>query len=276
MTENNIELVPWRMSNSDSCKWHRRTIPRTQKTFAMFAQVTIPQITEGGEIWPKDTSDLMARTTIPVQQVTQAHPQIGMDAGECKNAQPADEKVIMQETAKPNRTMNSGTPDATGTTTATTHADWLHIDPSHPDTQVYTIHTLPHAQEMTILYHQWNHHFTTRPSPMPTNQGVGNLELSQMLQTILCENNEEAKLKQQQKNLMANIPTFDGKDKKACLMWVNHMEHTAKQARMTFREAVTSKAGPTVVTAISRYPNASDAQLKRINPRKLFQHRNRN
>ena len=60
---------------------------------------------------------------------------------------------------------------------------------------------------------------------------------------------------------MANIPTFDGKDKKACLMWVNYMEHTAKQARMTFREAVTSKAGPTVVTAILRYPNTSDAQL---------------
>ena len=63
---------------------------------------------------------------------------------------------------------------------------------------------------------------------------------------------------------MANIPTFDGKDKKACLMWVNHVEHMAKQARMTFREAVTFKAGPTVVTAISRYPNASDSQLKRI------------
>ena len=63
---------------------------------------------------------------------------------------------------------------------------------------------------------------------------------------------------------MVNIPTFDRKDKKACLMWVNHVEHTAKQARMTFREAVTSKAGPTVVTAISRYPNGSDAQLKRI------------
>ena len=99
---------------------------------------------------------------------------------------------------------------------------------------------------------------------MPTSQGAGNLELSQMLQTILRENNEEAKLKQQQKNLMASIPTFDGKDKKSCLIWVNHVEHTAKQARMTFREAVTSKAGPTVVTAISRYPNASDAQLKRI------------
>ena len=99
---------------------------------------------------------------------------------------------------------------------------------------------------------------------MSTSQGAGNLELSQMLQTILRKNNEEAKLKQQQKNLMANIPTFNGKDKKACLMWVNHVEHTAKQAKITFREAVTSKAGPIVVTAISSYPNASDAQLKRI------------
>ena len=42
------------------------------------------------------------------------------------------------------------------------------------------------------------------------------------------------------------------------------MEHTAKQVRMTFREAVTSKAGPTVVTTISRYHHASDTQLKRI------------
>ena len=84
--------------------------------------MTNPQATEGGEIWPKDTSDLMARTTIPVQQVTQAHPQIGMDAGEGKNAQPA-EKVTTQEAAEPNRTMNSGAPGATETTTATTHAD---------------------------------------------------------------------------------------------------------------------------------------------------------
>ena len=62
---------------------------RTWKTFALLAQMTIPQTTEGGEKWLKDTSDLMARTTTPVQQATQAHPQIGMDAGECKNAQPA-------------------------------------------------------------------------------------------------------------------------------------------------------------------------------------------
>ena len=84
--------------------------------------MTIPQTTEGGETWPKDTSEPIARTT-PVQQATQAHPQIGTDTGECKNAQPVDKKVTTQEAAEPNRTMNSGAPGATETTTATTHAD---------------------------------------------------------------------------------------------------------------------------------------------------------
>ena len=199
-----------------------------------------------------------------MQQVTQAHPQIGMDAGECMNAQPVDVKVITQETAKLNRTMNSGAPGATEITTATTHADWLRIDQAHPDTQVTTTPTHPHAQEMTTPYRQWNHILPPDPHPCLPAKEQETLNLSQMLQTILCENNEEAKLKQQQNNLMANIPTFDRKDKKGCLMWVNHVEQTAKQAMMTCREAVTSKAGPTVVTAISRYPNASDAQLKRI------------
>ena len=85
--------------------------------------MTIPQTTEGRETWPKDTSELTARTTTPVQQVTQERPQIGMDAREHKNAQPVDEKVTTQEVAEPNRTMNSGAPGATETTTATTHAD---------------------------------------------------------------------------------------------------------------------------------------------------------
>ena len=85
--------------------------------------MTIPQTAEGGETWLKDTSDLMARTTTPVQQATQACPQTGTDAGEHKNAQPVDEKVTTQEAAEPNRTMNSGAPGATETTTATTHAD---------------------------------------------------------------------------------------------------------------------------------------------------------
>ena len=42
------------------------------------------------------------------------------------------------------------------------------------------------------------------------------------------------------------------------------MEHTAKQAKMSFREAVSAKTGPMVVIVIARYPDASDAQLKRI------------
>ena len=94
-----------------------------------------------------------------------SHPQIGTDAGECKNAQPADAKVTTQETAEPNRTMNSGAPGATEIITATTHVDWLRTDPAHPDTQVTTIHTLPHTQEMTILYHQWNHILPPDPHP---------------------------------------------------------------------------------------------------------------
>ena len=91
--------------------------------FPLLAQVTIPQTTEGGETWLKDTSDLTARRITPVQQVTQACPQIRTDAGECKNAQPVDEKVTTQEVAEPNGTMNSGAPGATETTTATTRAD---------------------------------------------------------------------------------------------------------------------------------------------------------
>ena len=91
--------------------------------FTSLTLVTIPQTTEDGKIWPKDTSILTARLTTPVQQVTQAHPQIGTDAGECKNAQPADKKVTTQEVAEPKRTMNSGAPGATETITATTHAD---------------------------------------------------------------------------------------------------------------------------------------------------------
>ena len=124
MTTGNItEPVPWKMSNNDSHKWHRKTAAQTRKTFALLTQVTIPQATEGGETWPKDTNNLVARTTTPVKQGTQARPQIGTDSGECKNAQPADEKVTTPEAAEPNRTMNSGTPGATETTTATTHAD---------------------------------------------------------------------------------------------------------------------------------------------------------
>ena len=91
--------------------------------FTLLTQVTNPQTTEDGETWPKDTRVPMAKTTILAQLVTQAHPQIGMDAGECKNAQLAEEKVTTQETAELNGTMNFGAPGAIETITATTLAD---------------------------------------------------------------------------------------------------------------------------------------------------------
>ena len=84
--------------------------------------MTNPQATEDGQTWPKDTSVPTAKTTILVQQATQAHPQIGMDAGEHKNAQLA-EKVTTQETAELNGTTNFGAPGAIETITATTLAD---------------------------------------------------------------------------------------------------------------------------------------------------------
>ena len=96
---------------------------QTWQTFALLAQVTNPQATEDGETWPKNTIVPMAKTTILVQQVTQAHPQIGMDAGECKNAQLVEKKVTTQETAELNGTMNFGAPGAIETITATTLAD---------------------------------------------------------------------------------------------------------------------------------------------------------
>ena len=89
----------------------------------MLIPMMTPQTTEDGEIWPKDTSALMAKTAIPVQRVTPACPQIGTDAGEPKNAQPADEKATTQEVVELKRTLNSGAPSATETTIVTTPAD---------------------------------------------------------------------------------------------------------------------------------------------------------
>ena len=82
-----------------------------------------PQATEDGGTWSKDTSVPAAKTTILVQQATQAPPWIGMDTGECKNAQLVEEKVTTQETAELNGTMNFGAPGAIETITATTLAD---------------------------------------------------------------------------------------------------------------------------------------------------------
>ena len=130
-------------------------------------------------------------------------------------------------------------------------------------TEDYHPHPSPHSTDnQTVPPVEPHYGNETTPAPVPNT--TTNQDISVLIRTCLNENKEKARGLQQQKNLLANIPLFDRKDKKACLMWVNHVEHTARQAKMSFREAVNAKAGPTVVTVISRYPNASDAQLKRI------------
>ena len=71
-------------------------------------------------------------------------------------------------------------------------------------------------------------HYGNEPTPAPAPNATSNQDLSLLIRTCLNENREEAKGIQQQKNLLANVPLFDGKDKKVCLMWVNHVEHTAR------------------------------------------------
>ena len=125
----------------------------------------IYKVTGDGETWPKDTNGPTARTTTPVRQATQVHPQTGKDDGQTRNVQLVDEKATTQEDAEPDKTTNSGVADATEIITAPIHADWLHADPVPLGTQVNTIHTRHHAQEMTTLCHQWN--LISPPDPHP-------------------------------------------------------------------------------------------------------------
>ena len=83
------------------------------------------------------------------------------------------------------------------------------LAPRRSSTPRYTGNYHPHPSPCTGDDHTVplvEPHFTTRPSPMIASQGTGNLELSQMLQTILRENNEEAKLKQQKRTSWPTSP----------------------------------------------------------------------
>ena len=75
--------------------------------------------------------------------------------------------------------------------------------------------------------------------------------------------------------LMNHVSYFDGDDKSKCLLWVDNLERIAKEANMPLREAIAAKAGPNILTVLSRHPSAPDAELKRVNPRKLLKRRNK-
>ena len=109
--------------------------------------------------------------------------------------------------------------------------------------------------------------FTKRPSPTPSNAG-SITDVTQMFVTHLNENRQQTNLIKHRKDLLANVATYDGKDKKACLMWINQVEHTATQAKMPLKELIAAKAGPIVTTQVqnflARVPGATDAQIKQM------------
>ena len=84
--------------------------------------------------------------------------------------------------------------------------------------------------------------------------------------TFLDETKQQAKLLEYRKELLVNIPIFDGKDKKACLMWLSQCAHTAVNAKMTLKEVLVAKGGPIVSTQVqifmSKTPDATDTELK--------------
>ena len=124
--------------------------------------------------------------------------------------------------------------------------------------------TIPPAEPSYHNYNNYNN-YNTRPSPAPSSTG-STAEVTQQFMTFLDESRQQAKLLEYRKELLANIPIFDGKDKKSCLMWLSQCAHTAVNTKMTLREVLIAKAGPIVSTQVqifmSKTPDATDAELK--------------
>ena len=124
-------------------------------------------------------------------------------------------------------------------------------------------HTIPPAEPS---YNNYNYNnYNTRPSPAPSSTG-SNADVTQQFMTFLDESRQQAKLLEYRKELLANIPIFDGKDKKSCLMWLSQCAHTAVNTKMTLKEVLVAKGGPIVSTQVqifmNKTPDATDAELK--------------
>ena len=125
-------------------------------------------------------------------------------------------------------------------------------------------HTIPPAEPSYNNYNNYNN-YNTRPSPAPSSTG-STVDVTQQFITFLDENRQQAKLLEYRKELLANISIFDGKDKKACLMWLSQCAHTAVNTKMTLKEVLVAKGGPIVSTQVqifmTKTPDATDAELK--------------
>ena len=124
--------------------------------------------------------------------------------------------------------------------------------------------TIPPAEPSYHNYNNYNN-YNTRPSPAPSSTR-STADVTQQFMTFLDESRQQAKLLEYRKELLANIPIFDGKDKKSCLMWLSQCAHTMVNTKMTLREVLVAKGGPIVSTQVqiftSKTPDATDAELK--------------
>ena len=107
--------------------------------------------------------------------------------------------------------------------------------------------------------------YNTRSSQAPFSTG-STVDITQLFVMHLDKNRQQAKLIEYRKDLLANVSTYDGKDKKACLMWITQCEHTARNAKMALRELIVAKARLIVSTKVQnfliRVPENTDTQIK--------------
>ena len=167
--------------------------------------------------------------------------------------------------------------DATGTHTVMPHVQG-NATQAPPDSNTKAI---THPGQTITQFHQQSQ-ITTTTTTTTTTQGHhqhppvlgSNADITQQFMTFLDETRQQAKLLEYRKELLANIPIFDRKDKKACLMWLSQCAHTAVNTKMTLKEVLVAKGGPIVSTQVqifmSKTPDATDTELKQHIPRKLL------
>ena len=134
---------------------------------------------------------------------------------------------------------------------------------------VYFNHPPPHTNDNCAIPPV--SHYTNRPSSAHSNGGSLH-DITQMFLTHLAENRTQADRQDHKKDLLVNISSFDGKDKKSCLMWMNQLVQTTTHSQIPLRELLAAKAGPIVMSVVQSFlfdkPEATDEQVRKL----IFEH----
>ena len=128
--------------------------------------------------------------------------------------------VTPHTTVKRKEKENFTVTDARGTHTAMLRGQCYatQAPPGSNTITTKTIHrnyTIPPAEPNYNNYNNSN----TRQSPAPSSAG-STVDITQMFVMHLDKNRQQTKLIDDRKDLLANVSTYDEKDKKACLMWI--------------------------------------------------------